>query len=116
MPHRELRKIKFERKTKKPVEKEWRKPENWMHAGNSQRQAWLREDGNYGVRAGYGLAISDADHEELKEIVKSKLPPSPVVETTGHKRFQYCFRSNLTCRIYLRTSPRYGFNKSRRMI
>jgi hypothetical protein len=81
----------------------WQKPENLMYADDPQLQTWLKEGGNYGIAAGYGLAILNADHEEIKQVVESKFPPSFTMESPGHKAPVYFFLSNLTRKMFLRT-------------
>lgn len=75
-----------------------------MSADSPLLTEWLSEDGNYGVAAGFGLAILDADHEEVRALVESKFPPSLTVETPGHRGLQYYFLSNLSRKVFLRTS------------
>jgi len=90
-------------KSKEPVEGEWNKPENLMCADDPRLQAWLAEGGNYGVAAGYGIGILDADHEEIKQFVLSRFPSTFTVESPGSKAPHYYFLSNLTGKMFLRT-------------
>jgi len=95
--------VKVEKMEKRPFEDDWQKPENLMYADDPRLQEWLRKGGNYGIAAGYGLAILNADHEEIKQIVESKFPSSLTVESPGHKAPVYFFLSNLTGKMFLRT-------------
>ena len=96
--------IRVARRGKEPIDKGW--TTNPMFADNPELHEWLRQDGNYGVACGFGLAVLDPDHEELKQIVKSRFPPSFTVESPGHKAPQYYFLSNLTGKMFLQTKSR----------
>ena len=96
--------IRVAPRSKQPVDNSWQKRENWMSADSPLLLEWLSQGGNYGVTAGFGLAILDADHEEVKAVVESKFPPSLIVETPGHQGLQYYFLSDLSRKVFLRTS------------
>ena len=96
--------IRVARRGKEPIDKRW--TTNPMFADNPELQEWLLQGGNYGVACGFGLAVLDPDHEELKQIVKSRFPQSFTVESPGHKAPQYYFLSNLTGKMFLQTKGR----------
>lgn len=93
--------IRVSRKGKEPIDKGW--VENPMFADNPELQAWLKEGGNYGVACGFGLAVIDADHPEIQEIVRTRFPSSFTVESPGHRSPHYYFIGNLIGKMYLRT-------------
>ena len=66
--------VKVLKNEKRPFEEAWQKPENLMDATDLRLQKWLAEGGNYGVVGGFGLVIVDVDTDELKQIVREKLP------------------------------------------
>jgi len=94
--------IKVARKGKNPVEVAWNRPENLMSADDPRLQTWLAEGGNYGVAGGYGLVILDADTDEIKERIKTKLPPTFTVESPGSKGWHCYFLCGLEKPIRLR--------------
>jgi hypothetical protein len=100
----EPRYIRVAPRSKQPVDNGWQKRENWMSADNPTLIEWLSQGGNYGVATGFGLGILDADHQDVRSLVESNFPESTMVETPGHKGLQYYFLSDLTRKVFLRTS------------
>jgi hypothetical protein len=86
---------------KVPIDPGW--IEHPLHSNDLHLQAWLKGGGNYGIMAGDGLAILDADNEEIKQVVQSKFPSSFSVESPGHNGLHYYFLSNLTGKMFLQT-------------
>jgi len=95
--------IRVAKRGKEPIDKGWTQPENMMTADDPRLQAWLEEGGNYGVSAGYGLNVLEVDAEEVKQMVKDKLPESFTDESPGHKGWHYYFLGSIENKIYLRT-------------
>jgi hypothetical protein len=100
----EPRYIRVAPRSKQPVDNGWQKREHWMSADNPSLIEWVSQGGNYGVPTGLGLAILDADNEEVQSLVESNFPESTMVETPGHRGLQYYFLSDLTRKVFLRTS------------
>lgn len=73
-----------------------------MSADDSRLQAWLVGGGNYGVACGYGLVILDADIDEIKENIKTKLPPTFTVKSPGSNGWHCYFLCELEKPIRLR--------------
>jgi hypothetical protein len=67
----------------KPFEDGWNKPQNLMTADNARLQDWLKQGGNYGVAAGDGLVIFDADNDDGRRIQETRLPATFTVRTPG---------------------------------
>jgi hypothetical protein len=89
--------------------KGWQKPENLMRADDPRLQEHLRRGGNYGIVAGFGLAILNVDHDEIKSLVLEKFPETFMWESPGHKAPVALFLSNLTEKRILRTKTgEYG--------
>jgi hypothetical protein len=68
----------------------WQKPENLMLSTDPRLLGHLKQGGNYGVVGGFGLAILDADAQEIKELVKDKLPETFTVLSPGHQGW-HCY-------------------------
>jgi hypothetical protein len=77
-----------------------------MDADNHRLQEWLKQDGNYGIGTGFGLAVLDADHPQIRDILESRFPPSLTVETPGHRGLQYYFFTGPMPKLFLRTDTR----------
>jgi len=75
-----------------------------MNASDSRLQEWIKEGNNYGVATGFGLTIIDSDDQTVRKIVEDKFPQSTIVETPGHRGLHYYFLSNLTSKMFLRTT------------
>ncbi|MDI6814099.1 MAG: bifunctional DNA primase/polymerase, partial [Desulfitobacteriaceae bacterium] len=67
--------MRVAKKGKRPLDAGW--PEKPMYAWDPRLQAWLRENGNYGVTCGGGLVILDLDTVEMKAL------PFPRTFTVG---------------------------------
>lgn len=94
--------IKVLPREKKPFEDDWQKPEMLMNADDPRLREWLENGGNYGVAAGYGLNIIEADTDEVKKIIDERLPKSLMGWTPGHKGYQYYFLGSFEKKINLR--------------
>lgn len=92
--------IKVRGKGKEPVDPGW--PLNPMVADDPKITEWLAQGGNYGVVGGYGIVIVDVDNEDLKAIVKEKLPKTFTVQSPGSKGWHLYFISSLEKPIRLR--------------
>jgi len=92
--------VRVAKQGKEPIDKGWTL--NPMRADDPGLQEWLREGGNYGVVGGFGLTIVDVDLDELKVIVKEKLPRTFTVQSPGSKGWHLYFISSLEKPIRLR--------------
>ena len=72
-----------EKLNNRPFEPQWNQPEKLMSATDPKLLAWLAEGGNYGVVAGDGLVIFDADDEAGHEVQEKRLPATFAVKTPG---------------------------------
>jgi len=92
--------IRMNKRGKEPIDKGW--PLNPMSHNDPKLQAWLKEGGNYGVVGGFGLVIVDVDSEDLKTIVKDKLPETFTVQSPGSKGWHLYYLCSLEKPIRLR--------------
>ncbi len=94
--------IRISRQSKTPVDKDWTNPEKQMETNDDRLLKWLNDGNNYGVAAGGGLVILDADDTELNLLILSKLPETFTVSTPGHNGFHYYYFCDLERAIRLR--------------
>jgi hypothetical protein len=72
-----------ERLGKRPFEPQWNQPEKLLGDKNPKLLAWLGDGGNYGVAAGEGLVIFDADNETGHAVQEKRLPATFTDKTPG---------------------------------
>jgi len=94
--------LRVSKKGKEPIDKGWKQPERLMSVNDSRLKEWLSQGGNYGVAAGRGLVILDADNEEIKQCFKCRLPPTFTVESPGSGGWHCYFLCDLEKAIRLR--------------
>ena|GEM_PF-1906739 len=92
--------IRVAKHGKEPLDQNW--PQNPLEANDPKLQAWLKENGNYGVVAGYGLMILETDIPELQEVAKAKLPETFTVLSPGHQGWHLYYISSIDKPIRLR--------------
>ncbi len=80
--------------------KEWQK--HPLEPDDLYLQDWLKQGGNYGVIGGWGLVIVDLDLDELKAIVKEKLPRTFTVQSPGSQGWHLYYVSSIEKPIRLR--------------
>jgi hypothetical protein len=84
--------------------KGWQKPCNLMYSSDPRLQRHLQQGGNYGIVAGFGLAILNVDHDEVKSLILEKFPKTFMWESPGHKAPVALFHSNLDDKMLLQTT------------
>lgn len=95
--------ILLKKKEKIPIEKEWPTKKNYFW-DNPTLQNHIKRGGNYGVIGDGNHVIIDADAEELKNILETKLPETFTVESPGSKGWHCYFLSNLNGPIRLKNN------------
>jgi len=92
--------IRMGKKGKNPIDLGWNT--NPMSHNDMKLQEWLKEGGNYGVVGGFGIVIVEIDLQDLKAIVKEKLPETYTVESPGHKGWHLYYIASIENAIRLR--------------
>jgi len=82
--------------------KGWNLKENLMEADDSRLQDHLLKGGNFGVVGIGNLVILDCDNQEVRQLVKEKLPPTFTIESPGSHGWHCYFLCEMKDAIRLR--------------
>jgi len=79
--HKHFRFIKIKKNTKKPIEKNWSRDNNYRY-NEQEFVKYLKNAQSYGVACGYGdLTVIDCDTEELHQLINQNFPETFTVKT-----------------------------------